>query len=145
MENDKVSIFNIKKYLKERLPNYMVPSHITVIDSIPLTPNGKIDKKALASKSSMHLSNEYQSNLEPKSDFEIKLADIWKELLGIDKVQLNDTFFDLGGHSLLMFKSSQQVKDVFNIELPFLIYLNSTLEQIANEIALIKLKLSENK
>jgi acyl carrier protein len=131
--NTSVNTSDLKKYLKAVLPEYMVPSVFVKMDRIPLTSNGKIDKKALLKKLSAMVQVE-ESYSEPTTATEKQLAEIWKEILGIDKVGINDRFFDAGGHSLLLIRSNQKIKDQFNIDLPFRLYFNHTLAQIAKEI-----------
>ncbi len=89
----------LRAYLDTKLPEYMVPACIIVLDSFPLTPNGKIDKKALPSPDFSQYRALYR---EPVSENEIILSNIWRELLSVDKVGLDDNFFKLGGHSLLV-------------------------------------------
>jgi amino acid adenylation domain-containing protein len=88
----------LKSYLSQRLPDYMLPSFFILIDKIPLTPNGKIDSKALPAPEI----NPGENFIPPKNDLEEKLVRIWSEVLGIekDKISMNSNFFDLGGHSL---------------------------------------------
>jgi amino acid adenylation domain-containing protein/non-ribosomal peptide synthase protein (TIGR01720 family) len=89
----------IKDFLQARLPAYMVPGMLIEIENIPLTPNGKVDRKRLPEAGSpQSLSNAYQA---PRDPLETTLAAIWQELLGIDRVGVYDNFFELGGHSLL--------------------------------------------
>ncbi len=129
-----LGILSLKKYLRKKLPEYMVPSIIIKVDDIPLTPNGKVDKKSLMTKFSKDFSQQNEEYVEPKTDIEKQLILLWKEILRIDKIGLNDLFFDLGGHSLLLVKLNQKIKEQFNLELPFNIYFNQTLGQIANEL-----------
>ena len=89
---------DIKSWLQVRLPDYMIPGIIVELDEMPLTPNGKIDKKSLPLPGTGdYITNEY---VAPRSAFESKVADIWKEVLEIERVGIHDNFFDLGGHSL---------------------------------------------
>jgi hypothetical protein len=85
--------------LKRKLPEYMVPAVFVQLEAIPLTPNGKVDRKALPAPSGeRQLVKEY---VEPRTETEKKLAAIWAEVLKVEKVGVNDNFFELGGHSLL--------------------------------------------
>jgi amino acid adenylation domain-containing protein len=89
----------LRNYLQERLPDYMVPSAWVKLDALPLTTNGKVDRKALPVPDSQRpeLSSAY---IAPRSAIERDIAAVWQEVLGIDNVGVNDNFFDLGGHSL---------------------------------------------
>ncbi len=88
----------IEEYLKEQLPEYMVPNIWVLLEEMPVTSNGKIAKKILPSPDLTSLSR--KEYLAPQTKLEIELAKIWEELLGIEKIGLNDSFFELGGHSL---------------------------------------------
>jgi len=99
-----VDAIAIQEYLTKQLPVYMIPKAYVVLDEMPLTTNGKIDRKALPlPDDEAYKKQEY---LAPSSDREIQLASLWKNLLDIEKIGVNDNFFDLGGHSLLAIKLS---------------------------------------
>jgi hypothetical protein len=87
-------------FLKERLPEYMIPAAFVAIDRIPLTSNGKIDRQALprAEFASADILGEF---IEPRTPLEREVADSWKEVLGLERVGLHENFFEIGGHSLL--------------------------------------------
>jgi hypothetical protein len=89
----------IQAYLSEKLPEYMIPSVLVEIGSIPLTANGKIDRRALPSvEAGEQLEGQY---VAPRNETEARLSEIWQELLGVERVGVYDNFFELGGHSLL--------------------------------------------
>ncbi|WP_186032300.1 non-ribosomal peptide synthetase, partial [Burkholderia gladioli] len=88
----------LRQHLLRTLPDYMMPSHIVTLDALPLTPNGKLDRRALPAPDPVATQREY---VAPRSALERALADIWAQVLGLDRVGLHDHFFDLGGHSLL--------------------------------------------
>jgi aryl carrier-like protein len=89
----------LQKYLKERLPEYMAPSAIMVLEKMPLTPNGKLDRRALPTPdSAAGNAREYEA---PVGETESALARLWAELLKVERVGRHDNFFELGGHSLL--------------------------------------------
>ncbi|WP_264530522.1 non-ribosomal peptide synthetase [Flavobacterium sp. N502540] len=90
----------LKKFLKEMLPDYMVPAFLMELDSLPLTPNGKINRKALPDVSGKDaIREEY---VAPRNKMEEVLVAIWQEVLQVEKIGVNDDFFDLGGHSLMV-------------------------------------------
>jgi hypothetical protein len=95
--------------LRGRLPEYMVPSIFTVLASLPLTPNGKIDRKALPmpAASAAQEGRNVDILMAPEQRL---VADIWKELLRVDRIGLHDNFFDVGGHSLLLIKLRAALK-----------------------------------
>jgi natural product biosynthesis luciferase-like monooxygenase protein len=91
---------DLRAYLKESLPEFMVPAHIVAMDSFPQTPNGKVDRKALPAPDQVKADTE-AVYVPPQSDLEEKIAGVWRQVLNIENVGVNDNFFDLGGHSLL--------------------------------------------
>ena len=99
-QNDPVSTNELRQYLKDRLPEYMVPTSFVILEELPVTSNGKIDKKALVEKELTR--NELESKFVlPQSDKEKVLAKIWQEIIGIDKIGVHDNFFELGGDSII--------------------------------------------
>ncbi|NEQ09933.1 MAG: amino acid adenylation domain-containing protein, partial [Moorea sp. SIO4E2] len=108
-------IDKVKQYLKEQLPEYMIPSRFVLLSKLPLTPNGKVDRKALPAPDLFSsLSTEY---VAPETETQKTLAEIWQEVLGIEKVGTHDNFFELGGHSLLAIQVISRVRAAFSIEL----------------------------
>ncbi|HEX2268829.1 MAG TPA: condensation domain-containing protein, partial [Pyrinomonadaceae bacterium] len=93
------STFELKEYLRERLPDFMVPAAIVTLDSLPLTPNGKVDRRELAARE-VHAGSE-QPYVPPRTTTEQMLCDIWQEVLNAERVGIHDNFFDLGGDSIL--------------------------------------------
>ncbi len=89
---------HLREQLRASLPDYMVPAYLTWLDALPLTPNGKLDRKALPQPD---LGVSQQGHVAPQSEVEQQVAAVWAQLLNVEKVGLNDNFFDLGGHSLL--------------------------------------------
>ncbi|MEG5139394.1 MULTISPECIES: non-ribosomal peptide synthetase family protein [unclassified Microcoleus] len=113
---DSELIENLCSFLKEKLPEYMIPSAFVVLKTLPLTPNGKIDHQALpAPEIAASLTDTF---VDPRTPLEETLAGIWSELLGIKKVGIHDNFFDLGGHSLLITQLLAKVRESFQVELP---------------------------
>ena len=105
----------IQAYLKAQLPDYMVPSHLVELQSMPLTANGKIDRKALPDPDNTQQEGGYTA---PRNETEAKLAEIWQDILELDQVGINDDFFEIGGHSLLAVRLVSQVRKTFGVELP---------------------------
>jgi len=106
---------DVRDSLKEKLPAYMVPSTFIVIDEMPLTPNGKIDRRALAKEQGLGGEAEYE---KPRTALEQWLAETWAAVLGLERVGVNDNFFDLGGHSLLGTQIVFRLRDSLQLELP---------------------------
>jgi acyl-coenzyme A synthetase/AMP-(fatty) acid ligase len=107
----------IRSFLERRLPAYMVPSAFVVLASLPLTSNGKVDRKALPEPDLERpaLENTYQ---EPRTPIEELVASIWSDVLGLKKVGIHDNFFDLGGHSLLATQVVSRLSKVLHVETP---------------------------
>jgi amino acid adenylation domain-containing protein len=107
----------LRAYLKEQLPDYMIPSAFVVLEQWPLTPNGKLDRRALP-KPGTTGSPEDTARAAPRTPVEAQLTAIWQEVLGLAQVGVHDSFFDLGGHSLLATQVISRLRDVFQVELP---------------------------
>jgi amino acid adenylation domain-containing protein len=105
----------LKRFLLSHLPEFMVPSTFVFLEVFPLTPNGKIDRKALPAPGGDRAIDQYEA---PRRAVEEILAGIWTEALGVTPIGLHDNFFDLGGHSLLATQVMSRVRAVFRIELP---------------------------
>ena len=107
----------LQKYLKNRLPQYMVPSAFMLMEKFPLTANGKLDRTAFptALGKSVQPVREF---ISPSTETEKVLAAIWTEVLRVEKAGLNDDFFELGGHSLLAIKIVSRIRDVFEVDIP---------------------------
>jgi amino acid adenylation domain-containing protein len=135
-------IGKVKQAVSEQLPDYMVPNLIVLVDEWPLTPNGKIDKKALPSPESSVLQSEY---VAPKTVTEQKLTEIWAALLGIEAAEISTTinFFNLGGHSLLVNQVLQSIERLFDIELPLAKLFSAV--TIDKQAELIDLYIAESK
>jgi amino acid adenylation domain-containing protein len=106
----------ITEFLKERLPDYMVPAPIVVMRAFPTTPNGKVDRSALPVPEEAQGANRVL--VAPQTFVEVELAKIWASLLRIEKLSVHDDFFDLGGHSLLATQVVSRVRRVFDKEIP---------------------------
>ncbi|MGH8772238.1 MAG: phosphopantetheine-binding protein, partial [Burkholderiales bacterium] len=105
-----------RAFLSSKLPAPLVPSAFVFLDSLPLTANGKVDRKALPAPERSVGSE--QDFVAPRTPTEQMLADIWGEVLKADKVCIHDNFFDLGGHSLLATRVISRIRKTFNIQLP---------------------------
>ncbi|MEP6515218.1 non-ribosomal peptide synthetase family protein [Microcoleus vaginatus] len=112
-----IAINELRSFLKDKLPDYMVPSAFVVIKALPLTANGKIDRRALPAPEAAR-ADLADTFVAPSTPLEKMLAEIWAELLGLEKVGIYDNFFDLGGHSLLITQLLAKVRDSFQKELP---------------------------
>ena len=105
----------LRAYLAARLPDYMVPSAFVFLERLPLTPSGKVDRRSLARIEPA--AARAVAGGEPRTEVEILLAAIWAEVLGVEKVSIEDNFFDLGGHSLLATRVLARVRQAFAVEI----------------------------
>jgi amino acid adenylation domain-containing protein len=102
--------------LRERMPEYMVPSAVVFLDTLPLTPSGKVDRRALPEPEWGGASEE--EYVAPQTGIEQEVAGIWQEVLGVDRVGAHSNFFELGGHSLLAAQVVARMRELFGVELP---------------------------
>ena len=128
-----LSVSDWRGYLKNKLPDYMIPSAFVVLDQFPLTPNGKIDRRALPEPEFARLREE--KFVAARTPLEEKLAQIWSELLTIERIGVHDNFFDLGGHSLLATRLFVRIRDQMGLELPLrAIFEEPTIAELATRI-----------
>ena len=106
---------DLRTFLERKLPDFMVPSAFVFLDSLPLTPNGKLDRKALPAPdySRPALDDAFAA---PATPVETLLANIWAEVLKLDRIGLHDNFFRLGGHSLLATQVIARIRKSFSID-----------------------------
>ncbi len=107
----------LRHYLKETLPDYMVPPAFVIMDALPLTPTGKVDRKALPVPDQQHIARDTGA-VKPRNITEEALASIWCKLLGLNTVGVYDNFFELGGHSLLSVRLLDKIEKTFGRQLP---------------------------
>lgn len=120
----------LREHLRKELPEYMVPSHFIWMDSLPKTPNGKLDRKALPRPDVLALT--ISGFEEPSTPVEEALAAIWCNVLGIEKVGRKDNFFELGGHSLLAVQMFNMVEQQMGVKMELaLIFRAPTIEELA--------------
>ncbi len=125
--------FLLSQFLKEKLPEYMVPRAYVVLESLPLTPNGKVDRRALPMPDTITFNS--QDYVAPRSQVEDLLAEIWAKVLGKEQVGVHDNFFELGGHSLLATRLTSRIRDTFQIDLSVRnLFETPTVEQLAKYI-----------
>jgi amino acid adenylation domain-containing protein len=115
---------DLRAFLKERVPDYMVPASFMNIDALPLTANGKVDRKSLPTPDFADSEPGGSCDL-PRTPVQELLASIWCEVLGLDRVGINSDFFALGGHSLLATRLVARVRDTFQVELPLRVLFES--------------------
>ncbi len=122
----------LRRFLKEQLPDYMLPSAFVMLEALPLTPNGKVDRRALPTPHTFN-TTQAASFIPPRDSLEWQLAQIWSEVLSIHPVGVRDNFFDLGGHSLLAVRLMAKIQQQFGKNLPLgTLFQSATIEQLAN-------------
>ena len=132
----------LKAGLKAHLPDYMVPTHFVLLDAMPLTPNGKLDRKALPAPD---LSQSQQQYIAPVSELEQQIAALWAEVLKVERVGLSDDFFELGGHSLLAAQLVSRIHSGLGIDVPLrLIFEKPQLNEFIQAFESTSLSLTED-
>ncbi|MBL0388673.1 amino acid adenylation domain-containing protein [Tumebacillus sp. ITR2] len=128
-----VSLQELRGHLAETLPSYMVPSHFLLLDSLPLTHNGKVDRRALPTpNASVRLLSEYEA---PSNDRERQLAEIWQDVLQIERIGVGDDFFASGGHSLKAVRMTARVYERLGLEVSLRdVYQHPTIRHLANHL-----------
>ncbi|MDW7618090.1 amino acid adenylation domain-containing protein, partial [Peribacillus simplex] len=132
----------IKTYLKECLPDYMIPSYFMELESIPLTNNGKVNRNALPEPDANGLIlNAYEA---PHTEIQDKLVTIWKDVLGVETIGIHDNFFDLGGHSLKATVVMSEIHKVLQMEVPLKeLFANPTISELSRHIEMSEVNLFE--
>ncbi|WP_226889236.1 non-ribosomal peptide synthetase [Nostoc sp. MG11] len=124
------TIDRLRHFLKQRLPDYMVPSAFVMLEALPMNPNGKVDRRSLPEPPQTR--QEIEAIVAPRDEVELQLASIWEKVLGIEPIGVRDNFFDLGGNSLLALRLVAQVEKAFKKNLPLATFFqNPTIEQLA--------------
>ncbi|HKU77526.1 MAG TPA: amino acid adenylation domain-containing protein, partial [Pyrinomonadaceae bacterium] len=130
---ESVATAELRNHLRELLPEYMIPSAFVLLAELPLTPSGKVDRRALSAPDSLR--SETEGYAAPRTPIEEVLASIWANLLGFEQVGINDNFFELGGHSLLATRVMSQIRDSFQIDLALRqLFEHPTIAELAQSI-----------
>ncbi|KAB8318928.1 amino acid adenylation domain-containing protein [Tolypothrix campylonemoides VB511288] len=124
----------LRSFLKEKLPNYMIPTAIVMLDALPLTPNGKVNRRVLPAPDLSRQQPE-ETFVAPRDELEQKLSQIWEQVLGVQPISVTDNFFELGGHSLIAVKLFWQIEKTFGKNLPLAtLFQSGTVEALASII-----------
>ena len=131
--NNRISIHNLREFLKEMLPKYMIPTYFVILDEIPYLPNGKINKKALPDPD---IKNQVstQKYIAPKTKLEIQIVNIFQNLLSVTPIGMKDNFFELGGDSLLAINLQIELSKITNTITYSDIFLNPTVYDLVEKI-----------
>lgn len=112
---------DLRQFLKDKVPDYMVPAVIMIMDAFPLTPSGKVDRRNFPAPE-VTRSQSDDAFAAPKDSIETRLADLWSEILGVQAIGMDDNFFDLGGHSLLAVRLISAVEREYDITFPLMTF-----------------------
>ncbi|MHC5728442.1 MAG: condensation domain-containing protein, partial [Nostoc sp.] len=138
------TINQLRHFLKAKLPEYMVPNTFVVLEALPLTPNGKVDRRALPAPDLQ--SDQKEKYVAPRTPIEEMLAQIWTQVLKLERVGIHDNFFEVGGHSLLATQLLSRIRNIFKVELPLReLFARATIAELAQSIGQLQqqdLKLS---
>jgi acyl-CoA synthetase (AMP-forming)/AMP-acid ligase II/acyl carrier protein len=132
--NEPIEADELRDHLSDRLPEALIPARFIRIDEIPLTPNGKVDRRALAEVGAP--TSDYLTYTAPRTPVEQRLVSIWSHVLGLDRVSIQDNFFRLGGHSLLAAQVVASIAQDLHVELPVgVLFDHVTIEDLAVVVA----------
>jgi len=133
--NEEIPIGDLRAYLRTKLPDYMIPSAFVRLDAMPLTANGKVDRKALPKPDDP--SSRTRSNyVAPRAELERSLVKIWQQLLRVETVGVEDNFFDLGGHSLLLVRMVQEIQNTLGVEVALMeMFEHPTVSSLAKHLS----------
>jgi aspartate racemase len=122
----------VREFLQDRLPDYMIPDFLILLDGFPLTPNGKVDYSALPSPNQTAIESNF---IPPRTKLELQVAKIWEQVLGIEPIGIRDNFFQLGGHSLLALTIFEKIEKICGATIPMAtLFAAPTVEQLASVI-----------
>jgi acyl carrier protein len=128
----------LRESLRAILPEYMVPTSFVMLEALPRTPNQKVDRKALPAPAGMSpgSAKEYAA---PRTPLEKEVARVFGDVLGLERVGLDDDFFQLGGHSLLVVRAVARLRDAMSVEVPFrTLFVEPTVAGLAHHIAAMR-------
>jgi amino acid adenylation domain-containing protein len=132
------AISELRGFLKQQLPEFMVPSAFVELDTLPVTASGKVDRKALA-VSGYSRSEPAQDFVAPRTPIEELVAEIWAEVLELEQIGIHDNFFDLGGHSLLATRVNSRIRDALQLNMPLRMQFESpTIAELAERIEALR-------
>ena len=138
VEAENVSASQLREHLRRELPDYMIPGQFVMLDQMPLTSNGKVDRSALYQLELLSTPFE-MSYAAPTDQVQEMLVEIWAAVLGVERVGINDNFFEMGGHSLLAAQAMSRVQKAFKAELPLrLLFEFPTVAAFAEQMTAIR-------
>jgi hypothetical protein len=135
-DNSTITASELRGYLREQLPEYMIPAAFVVLDALPLTAHGKVDQRALPvpERDQLNLESTY---VAPRTKAETIVSQVWKEVLKLEKVGIHDNFFDLGGHSLLVIQVHNKLREIFKQDLPIVdLFMYTTISSLSERLSM---------
>jgi amino acid adenylation domain-containing protein len=134
-DDQNLVVDEVRDFLKQSLPAHMVPSVFAVMETLPLSPSGKVDRRALPATNSIKSATTAARFNAPEDELELKLTRIWERVLGINSISVDDNFFELGGHSLLAVRLFAQIEKAFGRNLPLAtLFQAPTVKQLARAL-----------
>ncbi len=129
------SAADLQAFLRRGLPDYMIPSVFVILDALPLNRSGKVDRRALPASEAVGGGASQASYVPPRNELEERIAGIWREVLGVERVGVHDSFFGLGGHSLLLLQVMSRLRQALGRDLPKgLMFEHPTVASLAAEL-----------
>jgi amino acid adenylation domain-containing protein len=126
---------SLRDHVRTRVPDYMVPAGIVLLDAFPLTPNGKVDRKALPAPEAAATSGSAPVGAAPSDELEATIARLWSEALGVERVGRKDNFFDIGGHSLLVVQVHRRLREALAREISVVdLFKHATVRALAEHL-----------
>jgi acyl carrier protein len=124
----------LTKHVRDRLPPYMIPQHLVVLETMPLTPNGKVDRKSLPT-TELGSNAGVEDYVAPVTPVQVQMAAMWADLLRVGRVGLRDGFFALGGHSMLAVRMLNRLRETFGAEIPLrTVFRAQTIEELSAHV-----------
>ncbi|MBE9205823.1 amino acid adenylation domain-containing protein [Nostoc sp. LEGE 06077] len=144
VQNNTLTPKILRNFLKEKLPDYMIPTAFVVLEALPLTTNGKVNRRALPTPEHTQRSLEIDF-VAPSTPIEKELSTIWAEVLKLQQVGIHDNFFELGGHSLLATQVISRLREVFNLDFPLhYLFENPTIAELSQKVIEQQIEQAEN-
>ncbi len=132
--NNSMSV-ELQRFLREKLPAYMIPTAFVQLDAVPLTPNGKVDRRELPMPANFE-SDSHTACVAPQTKVEQMIASLWREVLSVERISIHDNFFDLGGNSLMMVEIYNKLREALNREISLIeMFKNPTISTLAAHLS----------